>query len=214
MPDDKTYCVYRHTSPSGKVYIGITCQDPILRWNKGWGYKHNRYFMSAITKYGWDNFAHEILFDGLTKVDACDREIELIRLHQSNNRDFGYNISTGGEFGSAGCKPSEETRRKISDCQKGEKAFWYGKRFSDDHRRKMSEANRGTHVSEEAKKLLSENHRKYTVIQITLEGEIVARFPTTGLAAESVGCSKTQIWRACHNPGRTAKGYKWKYEPI
>ena len=29
------YCVYKHTSPSGKVYIGITRNDPIKRWQNG-----------------------------------------------------------------------------------------------------------------------------------------------------------------------------------
>ena len=34
------YTVYKHTSPHGKVYIGITSQSPIRRWRKdGSGYK-------------------------------------------------------------------------------------------------------------------------------------------------------------------------------
>ena len=31
----KSYTVYKHTSPSGKVYIGITCRKPEYRWNHG-----------------------------------------------------------------------------------------------------------------------------------------------------------------------------------
>lgn len=30
------WTVYRHTSPSGKVYIGITSQNVERRWNSGW----------------------------------------------------------------------------------------------------------------------------------------------------------------------------------
>lgn len=33
------YCVYKHTSPSGKVYIGITNQKPTRRWREGEGYR-------------------------------------------------------------------------------------------------------------------------------------------------------------------------------
>lgn len=44
------YSVYKHTSPSGKVYIGITKQKPVKRWlhivevckgkrNKAYGHK-------------------------------------------------------------------------------------------------------------------------------------------------------------------------------
>lgn len=31
------WTVYRHTSPSGKVYIGITSQNVERRWNSGKG---------------------------------------------------------------------------------------------------------------------------------------------------------------------------------
>ena len=33
-----SYIVYRHTSPSGKVYIGITSYKAEIRWNNGKGY--------------------------------------------------------------------------------------------------------------------------------------------------------------------------------
>lgn len=32
------WSVYKHTSPSGKVYIGITSRDPTKRWANRWGY--------------------------------------------------------------------------------------------------------------------------------------------------------------------------------
>ena len=47
------YCVYKHTSPNGMVYIGITRQNPIKRWMNGKGYSYNTYFYNAILKYGW-----------------------------------------------------------------------------------------------------------------------------------------------------------------
>ena len=47
-----TYCVYKHTSPSNKVYIGITKRNPLTRWNAGFGYKTQVYFWRAIVKYG------------------------------------------------------------------------------------------------------------------------------------------------------------------
>lgn len=36
----KTYCVYKHVLPNNKIYIGITKQNPLLRWKNGHGYKH------------------------------------------------------------------------------------------------------------------------------------------------------------------------------
>lgn len=34
MTKNNQYCVYKHTSPSGKCYIGITRQNPIKRWGQ------------------------------------------------------------------------------------------------------------------------------------------------------------------------------------
>ena len=99
---ENKYCVYKHTAPNGKVYIGITCQNPLRRWNNGKGYAENSYFSNAIVKYGWDNIKHEILFDNLTKEEACQKEIDLIAEHKSNIADYGYNISSGGECANAG----------------------------------------------------------------------------------------------------------------
>ena len=36
------YTVYKHISPSGKVYIGITKRKPEYRWNKGKGYREDQ----------------------------------------------------------------------------------------------------------------------------------------------------------------------------
>lgn len=58
------YCVYKHTSPSGKVYAGITKLKPKYRWNNGKGYTRTDeqiLFKRAIIKYGWDNFTHTII---------------------------------------------------------------------------------------------------------------------------------------------------------
>ena len=57
----KTYTLYEHISPSGKIYVGITCRKPEYRWNYGKGYTTDQmYFKRAIDKYGWDNFQHII----------------------------------------------------------------------------------------------------------------------------------------------------------
>lgn len=114
---DKIYCVYKHTNKfNGKVYIGITSQQPEKRWKNGYGYEGNEYFYRAIQKYGWnDGFNHEIIVSGLTKEDACSIEIELIKAYDSTNSDKGYNFSLGGDCGNAGCYQSEEWANKMSE---------------------------------------------------------------------------------------------------
>lgn len=150
MPASKqgdAYIVYMHTTPSGKRYIGITAQTVEKRWQKGFGYAYgeNDYFFNAIKKYGWDNIKHEILFTGLTKSEAEEKEIELIKKYNTTSRDCGYNRETGGY---ACPKHTEEYKRKMSDMQK---RIWEN---SPGRREKLAEYRRGRPMSEETKEKL------------------------------------------------------------
>ena len=48
--ENKLFTVYRHVSPSGGVYIGITCQDVRNRWQNGNTYRDSTHFKRAIRK--------------------------------------------------------------------------------------------------------------------------------------------------------------------
>lgn len=91
------YYVYKHTTPNGKVYVGITKQNPYNRWLNGHGYKNSKYFFNAILKYGWINITHEILESGLTQQQANLAEQKYIKLYKSNDSKFGYNLQPGGD---------------------------------------------------------------------------------------------------------------------
>ena len=143
------YVVYRHTAPSGKVYIGITQQELSKRWKKGFGYKDNPYFFKAIQKYGWENIRHEVLFDSLTKEEAEQIEVRLINEYDSANRDNGYNIALGGNAN----KPTQESKEKASVSLK---AFW----SDNENRKRMSKAMRGARRTEESRKNISEAQKK------------------------------------------------------
>ena len=104
----KKYCIYKHTSPSGKVYIGQTCMKPEDRWRNGRGYRNQLLFYRAIQKYGWENFTHEILFDGITKEEADMWEIFLIHIYK--RKKISYNLDSGGN---ANKVRSEETKKKL-----------------------------------------------------------------------------------------------------
>ena len=95
--DNRLYTVYKHTTPSNKVYIGITAQGVENRWKGGHGYISQSYFFRAIVKYGWINIKHEILYEGLSLKDAYEKEKELIKLYKATDPNFGYNISEGGD---------------------------------------------------------------------------------------------------------------------
>lgn len=95
--ENNTWCVYKHTSPSGKVYIGITHHaDPKYRFgNKGSYYCKGTVFRKAIDKYGWDNIEHEILYTNLSEQEAKEKEKELIKFY--SDLGISYNMTIGGD---------------------------------------------------------------------------------------------------------------------
>ena len=153
---DRVWCIYMHTNTiNDKKYIGITyCVQN--RWGKDGSrylikkkdgsYVH-RYFGAAIQKYGWENFKHEILFDGLTQEEAQLKEIELISFYNTNDPSYGYNLTKGGD-GIFGYQYTDEDKRKISIAQKEnyshpENNPFYGKHHTEETKRKISEAKKG-----------------------------------------------------------------------
>lgn len=97
---EKNYYVYKHTSPNGKIYFGIT-NDIKRRW-QGEGrdyFRSSPAFAEAITKYGWNNIQHEILHSNITKKEAERLEQKYIKEFDTQNREKGYNIAPGGTGG-------------------------------------------------------------------------------------------------------------------
>ena len=135
MEELRNYKVYVHIRKEPdengvyKRYIGITGVNLNERWKNGKGYKRkNRdgeysYFYKAILKHGWDNFTHILLLQNLTKKEALDWEVKLIKIHESDNEYYGYNGTSGGEHNI----PNKATRKKNSESKKGVKNPMYGK---------------------------------------------------------------------------------------
>ena len=113
--DDK-WLVYKHISPSNKVYIGITSVLPCERWARGRGYKECPMFYKAIQKYGWDNIEHKILIDHLTFEEAIEVERQLIAYYKSICKS--YNVTDGGE-GLYGYHHTDEYKEHIRQLQLG-----------------------------------------------------------------------------------------------
>ena len=147
---EEKYSVYKHTSPNGKVYIGITKRSLNDRWRNGNGYKKNPHFWKAIEKYGWDKIKHEIIASDLSFSEAEYYERYFISLYQSFNPNYGYNMTFGGDHG---LKITDEVRNRISKKLKDY--------FSNHPEAKEEMAKRmiGTTLSEETKKKMSETHK-------------------------------------------------------
>lgn len=215
--------VYKHTSPKGKVYIGITSKKPRERWANGNGYKSNPHFYRAIRKYGWQNFKHEILFENLTEEQANIIEQMQINYYDSTNPRKGYNISIGGGA-MTGRNHSSETKAKMSKKAKGRKIWCEGLKLSDEHRQHLSESHKGLKQSEETKRKRAEKLRGHTVnreflqksiIKRSLNGEFLGRYESLTSGAFSIG--KTQkaashISECCKGKRKSYGGYLWEYE--
>ena len=216
------YTVYQHRNEiNDKVYIGITMQTPEQRWRYGEGYKSSPHFYAAIQKYDWDNFEHNILFQNLTKKEACKKEQELIAKYNSMNREYGYNSTSGGDI----FVMNEETKQKISQNLMGNKNG-LGHPCSEEKKKKISEAQKGRYLTEEHKQKLSEaakkrhtpcseqvkeNIRKASHKKPVYCEELNKVFESVQECSRQLGIPATNISKLCNGRGKTLKGYHLKY---
>ena len=234
----RNYTVYMHTSPSGKVYIGITSRSVEQRWGcNGYGY-YGQPFFSAILKYGWDNIKHEILYTNLSKEEAEEKEIELIKQYKSNKSGCGYNADNGG-FSVGRC--GEQTKRKISEATKGRIPWNKGIPRTAEEKRKMSlshigktkgekNGNYGKPMSEEAKRKSSEAHKgkpawnKGTHLSEAEKNKIRERnsksivcietgkiFASLTDASTYLGVTITAVSNCLKGKTKRVGGYHWRY---
>lgn len=201
----KSYSLYRHTSPSGKVYIGITTQIPEKRWYNGKGYKRHTYFFNAILKYGWDNIKHEVLFTGLDELTAKSLEIDLIRHYKGLG--ISYNITDGGD-GYLGYKPSKGTRKIWSEQRSG-------RVLTKEWRDKISSTLKGRVFSREQILKGAESAKvkcSKAVIQFSKSGAFVAEYNSIREAANINNVCPGDIIKCCKGKQHYCGGFNWKYK--
>ena len=157
------YYIYRITNKiNGKTYIG---QHKYKKLN-------DKYMGSGVlitkakNKYGIENFKKEILEFDIPDVDLTNDWEQMYILFERAKGKAEYNIADGG-YGGCG-HLSKETKRKISEANKGRIPWNKGKKgcFSEETRRKISKKmkgkpanNKGKHHTEETKRKISEAHK-------------------------------------------------------
>ena len=164
---EKTYKIYKHVFPNGKVYIGITSRDLNVRWDSGKGYG-DTLMGRAVKKYGWDNIKHYVLKGDFTESQAKTKERELIAKYHSMDYAYGYNQTAGGD-GSLGYKHSDVAKKKMSQNHadvSGLNNPFFGKHHSEETCEQLRLINKGKAISKESRKKISiamsgENHPLY-----------------------------------------------------
>lgn len=166
---------------NGKKYVGKTTRSLEIRWNEhirlSRRKKSSSLISRSIRKYGIENFEIEMIEKCNSEFSMNEAEKNWIaRLGAFGNE--GYNLTLGGE-GTAGkitsqktrkllsdiakSRPpiSEETRRKISESNKGSNNAFYGKAWgrtgplSEVAKKKISIARKGKKLSESHKRNIS-----------------------------------------------------------
>ena len=236
------YIVYEHKNIFNKKrYIGITSQQAKERWKRGSSYSKKTKIYKAIQKYGWDGFEHNILYKNLSKKEAEEKEIELIKKYNTTNDKFGYNIQNGGSSNGKftqetkdkiskakkGIKLTEETKQKMSNSKKGKLHWNYGQKTSPKTIEKMKKSHLGHSAWNKGKKrkewLSVENEKKLKEKQRkAIVGNKYSCKPIICIeknkiyegvldAYNKTNINASNISMVCNNKRKTAGGFHWKY---
>ena len=167
---------------NGKRYIGQTIRSLSKRKESHRIYSmtnhKNDYFHSSIKKYGISSFKWKVLEKCDTKEELDEMEFHYIKQYNTFIPN-GYNMTWGGDGQFIGYKPSKETRKKLSNSNKGkkrssiskqryrkskmgEKNSFYGKKHTKESRKKMGRSGENHHqwkkpLSDEVKQKISQS---------------------------------------------------------
>lgn len=156
--------IYKITNKlNGKIYVGQTVRSMEERWTEHCKKTSDCMAIShAIQKYGKENFTIECVCVANSIEELNKKEQEFIEEFNSM-KPSGYNLTSGG----LNFIRSEESNRKNSESQKGEKNHNFGKKAPLEVRAKMAASRRGEknhffgrHHSEETKRKLAECRKK------------------------------------------------------
>lgn len=169
----KICCIYKITSPTGKIYIGQTrnFKGLVNRYKDG-RCKNQRKLYYSILKHGFDLHTLEII-EECTVEQLNEKEINYIKLYNTFNTEHGLNCTSGG----SNPVMSEETKKLHSknairrECYKNittpevmaentrrileENKKRIGMKETQEHKDKIGKGNKGKVRTEEYKKHLS-----------------------------------------------------------
>ena len=208
------FYVYLHKRASDGVvfYVGKG------RGNRAWVKSRNSYWKNVVAKHGYEVVISK---EGLSEEEAFNEECKLIAFF----RDLGVcltNMTDGGEGVSGlvhsletrrklsevqkGKKLPAETRRKLSEAKKGEKAYWYGKKLSSETCRKIAEALKGKKRAVETCRKISASLLKFHVLAKNIETgeELVLK---GGKEMEDAGFDRSNVHNCLNGKLKTHKGH-------
>lgn len=136
--------IYKITNNiTNKVYIGMTTKSLSIRKasHKNAAFSSNypifNRLYNSMRKHGFENFKFEELCCAFNRETLSDLEKYFINKYNSNNVEYGYNLTDGGEFIFT---VSEETKAKRSGINNHnyKKGPNFGKKLTESHKKKLS----------------------------------------------------------------------------
>lgn len=224
---------------NGKKYIGKSVdlngrKTEFLNFHYGYG---GRLINNARRKYdSADYWQYEVLeYCDITLLN--DKEKHYIKLHNSTDRDKGYNLTEGGE-GVVGFHHCDETKKKLSIAGRNHtsesiqrcRLKLLGRTLPEEVRHKISESNKGRIVTEETRQKIGRANKgkkpsKHS-IDLAIEknskpvhqlnpktGEIIQTYKSVTEACCILG-GLYKIGECCKGKRKTAGGYKWKFADV
>lgn len=165
MSDDiGIYCIQNKIN--NKMYIGQSIHIH-RRWSEhkyelNNNIHENDYLQKAWNKYGSDNFIFNII--ELCDIDELDdKECYYISSYNTFDRNYGYNLISGGGVNRS---ISEETREKLRQANKRRKFFpdmsgennpMFGRHLSEETREKIRQSRLGQTLSQQTRFKLSQS---------------------------------------------------------
>lgn len=230
--EELKFSVYRHTNLiNGKVYIGITSQIPEKRWGKnGKNYTESIKFNNAIKKYGWNNFKHEILYEGLSNKEAISIEESLILYYQKLNKSYNLIPNVYTNLGE-----SRKIKVIVYNVY-GEYIDTYDSIHQAATKLNLTESNINSALKNnygciqikgmiflksedelhKKLKLVKEKSKYFNkhILQYNLNGKLLNEYLSMKDCIQKTGYNRSTIMNALHNKSYkgVALGYVWKYK--
>lgn len=222
------YIVYLIVFPNNKMYCGFSGNIK-NRWKHGISaYKKCPFVYNAFKKFGWDNpeIKKYIIFTSKNKMEALNKEKEIIEELNLLNHNNGYNLAKGGEA------PPDNTNKKLnlSSEQIQHKRQIAKKMWEDPQKAAFLKERMSIADKEKAAKMTPEQRKiRYgahnlgrvppnakSILQINLETqEILNEYSSARQAALNLGLEQSassNIRRVANGIGKMAYGYGWRWK--
>lgn len=202
----RKYTVYSIDFPNGYKYYGITGRKfSVRKAEHCCPHKEKKnHFHNSIRFYKKD-LIWTILHEGLSEIEAKDKEIEYIASY--DKKDMLFNSTPGGNLpwntGLTGFKPSPESVKKQVESRKGYK-------HSEETKNKISVSNMGKVVTKDVVLKSIKSKGAIPLEVYNLKGEYIGTWDNKSECSRTLGLLNNKIHDCLNGVYYSHRGYRFK----